>query len=61
MPTSWGAADNSTEKKEAKEAPAEEAPAEDVPKFYISLEKLVVLIKEKIIDTAAPKFKELTF
>jgi len=58
MPTSWGTADNSAEKKEAKEA-QEEAPAEDVPKYYISLEKLVVLIKEQILNASSPKMKEI--
>ena len=59
MPTSWGTADNSAEKKEVKEA-QEEAPSEDVPKYYISLEKLVALVKEQILNASSPKMKEVT-
>jgi hypothetical protein len=60
MPTSWGAADNSAEKKDAAKT-AESAPAEDVPKYYISLEKLVALVKEKVLNAAANRMKEITF
>jgi hypothetical protein len=56
MPSSWGTASESTESKEAAQK------AEDASMYFISLEKIVQLIKVKVLeDAGGDKMKNITF